>query len=235
MRTAIVTGASRGFGLALARELAEDDWNLVIDARHRSELIHAAEGLDEKGHGTILALDGDVSDAGHLEQLVDASDRLGGLDLLVNNAGSLGPSPLPRLSAYPVRELLDVFRVNVVAPLRLIQMALPSLRDRRGTIVNITSDAAVEAYEGWGGYGSSKAALEQVSNVIAVEEDSVRVMWFDPGDMATKMQQDAYPGEDISDRSNPETRVPALIRLLESDAASGRYTAEEILARQVSA
>ena len=235
MRTAIVTGASRGFGLALARKLAEDDWNLVIDARHRPELIQASEGLDVKGRGTIVPLDGDVSDAGHLEQLVDAADRLGGLDLLVNNAGSLGPSPLPRLSAYPVRELLDVFRVNVVAPLRLIQMALPSLRDRRGTIVNITSDAAVEAYEGWGGYRSSKAALEQISNVIAVEEDSVRVMWFDPGDMATKMQQDAYPGEDISDRSNPETRAPALIRLLESDAASGRYTAEEILVRQVSA
>jgi len=146
----------------------------------------------------------------------------------VNNASVLGPSPQPRLADYPLDVLGRVYEINTIAPLAMTQLALPQLRARRGAIVNITSDAAVEPYEGWGGYGSSKAGLEQVGNILAAEEPLVRVYTFDPGDMRTQMHQEAFPGEDISDRPEPETVVPALLHLLRDAPASGRYRAADV-------
>ena len=221
MPIAIITGASRGLGLELARSLAADGWNLVIDARDPAALRAAAEQLAPSG--SVRAIPGDVADAAHRADLVAAATELGGIDVLVNNASLLGPSPQPRLADYPLEVLADVYAVNTLAPVALVQLALPQLRERAGTIVNITSDAAVEQYEGWGGYGSSKAALEQVGNVLAAEEPILHVYTFDPGDMRTQMHQEAFPGEDISDRPEPATVVPALRRLLQDRPASGRY------------
>jgi NAD(P)-dependent dehydrogenase (short-subunit alcohol dehydrogenase family) len=235
MKTAIVTGASRGFGYELAASLARLGWNLVIDARDGSALKTAAAELDGLGPGRVVFVVGDVSDRLHASHLVDSAAGLGDFRLLVNNASTLGPSPQPNLGDYPMDVLEEVFRVNVLGPVSLTQLALPHLRGAGGIVVNITSDAAVEPYEGWGGYGSSKAALEQVSNVLAAEEPDVVVYWFDPGDMRTQMHQEAFPGEDISDRPLPGTRVPALIDLLETGLPSGRYTAEALLAEKVSA
>ena len=220
---AIVTGASRGLGLALAHALARDGWSLVIDARGAEALDQAVHALNT--HTRVVAIAGDVSDPGHRRRLVAAASELGGLDLLVNNASVLGPSPQPKLAEYPLDVLTTVFAVNVTGPLGMIQEALPMLRASRGTIVNVTSDAAIESYEGWGGYGSSKAALEQISNVLAAEEPAVTVIWFDPGDMNTVLHQEAFPGEDISDRPPPEASVPPLLRILEAARPSGRYQA----------
>lgn len=233
MSTAIITGASHGFGRALAIELARAGWDLVIDARNRIELDAASADIEGSGPGVVDAIEGDVADGGHAELLVETAAARGGFSLLVNNASMLGPSPLPPLADYPLGALAEVFAVNVVAPLRLIQLSLPHLRQTQGAVVNVTSDAAVEAYGGWGGYGSSKAALEQISNVLAEEESGIRVYWLDPGDMNTKMHQAAFPGEDISDRPDPEDRAPALVRLLESGLPSGRYVAEHLLAETV--
>jgi NAD(P)-dependent dehydrogenase (short-subunit alcohol dehydrogenase family) len=224
MTTALITGGSRGLGLAVARELVARDWRVVIDGRDRRALASAADAVG----GDVVTIPGDVADASHRAELVEAIDRFGSLDLLVNNASALGPSPLPRLDRHPLGEFERVLRVNVVAPLALIQLLLPKLT-RDGTIVNVTSDAAVEAYEGWGGYGSSKAALDQITRVLAAEQKSIRVYGFDPGDMRTAMQQDAFPGEDISDRPKPETVVPALMRLISGGAPSGRYRAADLL------
>lgn len=229
MTTALITGASRGFGRALAAELAQRDWNLVIDARTKTDLEETVALLRSLGTGKVTAIAGDVAELHHVTELVLAAQEGDDFRLLVNNASTLGPSPQPGLDIYPIDVLRDVFEINVIAPLRLVQTALPYLRREAGTIVNITSDAAVEGYETWGGYGSSKAALEQLSNILAAEEDDVRVYWFDPGDMNTRMHQEAFPGEDISDRPLPETRVPALIRLLEGDQPSGRYVASDLL------
>ena len=229
-RTALITGASRGLGFALAAHLARRGRSLVIDARTGSDLSDAAHALRELTDGTVIAIDGDVTDPHHAAALVAAAEDLGSLELLVNNASTLGPSPLPSLADYPIAALARVHEVNVAAPLRLIQLALPSLRRAGGTIVNVTSDAAIEAYEGWGGYGSAKAALEQLSNVLAHEEPEVRVLWVDPGDMNTRMHQEAFPGQDISDRPRPEERVTALAALVDSDAPSGRYTVSKLLA-----
>ena len=228
-RTALITGASRGLGFAFATHLARAGWRLVIDARTASDLSVAAQALQEVAEGTVIAINGDVTDPQHGASLVAAAEDLGDLELLVNNASALGPSPLPSLADYPLAALAHVFDVNVVAPLRLIQLALPALRRAHGTIVNVTSDAAVEAYEGWGGYGSAKAALEQLSNVLATEEPAVRVLWVDPGDMNTRMHQEAFPGEDISDRPLPEERIPGLAALVDGDAPSGRYTVSDLL------
>lgn len=233
MSTAIITGGSRGFGFELARSLVSMGWDVVVDARNAADLEHAAATLREAGTGRVEAVVGDVTDAKHREALVAAATKLGGLELLVNNASILGPSPQPILADYPPEILAEVLNVNVVAPLQLARLALPALRASKGTLVNITSDAAVEGYEGWGGYGASKAALEQLSNVLAAEEPNITVYWFDPGDMNTRMHQEAFPGEDISDRALPETRVPALTLLLESGLKSGRYTAESLLAEPV--
>jgi NAD(P)-dependent dehydrogenase (short-subunit alcohol dehydrogenase family) len=226
MTVAIITGASRGLGLALANGLAEAGWDLVIDGRDPAALAEAAAGIPRD----VTALPGDVTDPAHRLALVAAADRLGGADLLVNNAGILGPSPQPRLADYPLDALRDVYEVNVVAPLALAQLALPGLRTRAGAVVNVTSDAAVEAYEGWGGYGSAKAAVEQASRILAAEEPAVRVWWVDPGDLRTRMHQEAFPGEDISDRPEPRTVVPAFRRLVESRPPSGRVRLADLLA-----
>jgi NAD(P)-dependent dehydrogenase (short-subunit alcohol dehydrogenase family) len=224
MPTAIVTGASRGLGLALARALAERGWRLVIDAREPEALASARAELSAVTE--VAALVGDVGDDSHRTALVATAGP--GLDLLVNNASQLGPSPQPRLGDYPLAELEDVYRVNVFAPLSLIQMALPLLGDG-GRIVNVTSDAGVESYEGWGGYGSSKAALERLTGVLAAEQPRLRVYAVDPGDMRTRMQQLAFPGEDISDRPPPEDSVPGLLTLIEGRLPSGRYLARELV------
>jgi len=233
MAVALVTGASRGLGLALAQALAERGWSLVVDGRHGDALAQARDGLAARAApgAVVEAVAGDVADGAHRRTLVAVAARLGGLDLLVNNASTLGVSPLPHLTSYPTDELARVLAVNVVAPLALAQEAAPLLRRAASAIVvNITSDAAVEAYEGWGGYGSSKAALDHLSAVLAVEEPAWRVLAVDPGDLRTQMHQDAFPGEDISDRPLPETVVPDLVRLIEGDAPSGRYRLSEVAA-----
>jgi NAD(P)-dependent dehydrogenase (short-subunit alcohol dehydrogenase family) len=225
-RTAIVTGASRGLGLALARELAALGWNLVVDARNADALAAAHATFAVPGH--TVAVPGDVADPAHREALIAAAWDMGGLDLLVNNASALGPSPLPPLAEIDLAAFEAVLRTNTVAPLALIQEALPLLDARGGRILNVTSDAAVEGYEGWGGYGASKAALEQLSNVLAAEHPGLRVYWVDLGDMRTQMHQDAFPGEDISDRPPPEESVPGLLVLIEGDQPSGRYQARSL-------
>ena len=220
---AIVTGASRGLGLALARELAARGYRLVIDARGADALERARAELAERT--TVDALPGDVTDPRHREALAAAAgDRI---DVLVNNASLLGPSPQPPLHAYPLAELERVYAVNVIAPLALAQLALPRM-DEGAVILNVTSDAAVEAYEGWGGYGSSKAALEQMTRILAVEHPQLRIHAVDPGDMNTQMHQEAFPGEDISDRPPPEESVPGLLALIEGSLPSGRYLAREL-------
>jgi len=224
---AIITGASMGFGRAFADELASDEWDLVIDARHQEPLEAAAAALRRHG-ATVVAIPGDVTDPEHRRALIEAATSLGSLRLLVNNASTLGASPLPRLADHPLDTLTDVYATNVVAPLALVQLALPALTETGGTVVDITSDAAVEGYEGWGGYGSSKAALDQLGKVLAAEHPDLRVYSFDPGDMRTQMHQDAFPGEDISDRPEPEGVAPVLHRLVEDSPPSDRYRAADL-------
>jgi len=221
-RTAVVTGGSRGLGLAVVRALAQRGWQVIADARDGDRLEHALSGLPN-----VVRVPGDVADPGHRTELAEKVPE--GVDLLVNNASVLGPSPQPGLAGYPLAELERVYAVNVIAPLALIQLLLPGLRRRRGRIIDVSSDAAVEPYEGWGGYGSAKAALDQLTAVLGVEEPDVRVYACDPGDMNTDLQQQAFPGEDTSDRPEPETVVPAVLRLIEGDLPSGRYQAREIL------
>jgi NAD(P)-dependent dehydrogenase (short-subunit alcohol dehydrogenase family) len=218
MPTAIVTGASRGLGYALAEALVVTGWRVVVDGRDATALRAAAAALGPPA----VAVPGDVTDAGHRRDLIAAADRIGGIALLVNNAGILGPSPQPPLARYPLDVLRQVYDVNVFAPLALAQLALHRLRTVGGALVNVTSDAAVEPYEGWGGYGSAKAAVEQAGRVLAVEEPAVRVWCVDPGDLRTRMHQEAFPGEDISDRPEPATVTPAFLRLLKERPASGR-------------
>ena len=224
MPTAIITGASRGLGLALARALAERSWNLVLDARGGEALQKVAEELSATTE--VVAIPGDVADDDHRQQLVEAARAMGGPDLVVNNASLLGPSPQPKLADYPLDTFRTVYEVNVTAPLALIQRALPLLtQSPQGAVINVTSDAGVEGYEGWGGYGSSKAALEQLSKVLAAEHPELKVWWVDPGDMNTQMQQEAFPDEDVSDRPPPEESVPGILRLIDENPASGRYQA----------
>jgi NAD(P)-dependent dehydrogenase (short-subunit alcohol dehydrogenase family) len=231
MVVAMITGASGGFGLALARALAGRRWTLIIDARGRDALGRAAQEL--LASTDVVAIDGDVADPAHRRMLVSAAERLGRLDLLVNNASLLGPSPQPRLEHYPLDELERVYAVDVLAPLGLAQLALPLLARSAGTVVNISSDAATEAYPGWGGYGSAKAALDQVTAVLGAEHEKLAVYAFDPGDMRTAMHQQAFPGEDISDRPDPATVVPALLRLVDTRPASGRYRASDTMLASV--
>jgi len=224
-RTALITGASRGLGLALARRLAEDGWTLIIDARGEEGLETARAELATLT--TVTAIAGNVMDPEHRRELAEAAREARGIDALVNNASVLGPSPQPNLLDYPLGILEQVYRTNVVAPLALVQAVRDELRpDAR--VVNVTSDAAVEPYEGWGGYGSSKAALEQLSNILAAENPGWRVYWVDPGDMRTRMHQEAFPDEDISDRPLPEESVPGLIEILTGDLPGGRYSAKEL-------
>jgi NAD(P)-dependent dehydrogenase (short-subunit alcohol dehydrogenase family) len=222
---ALVTGASRGLGRALARGLADNGWGLILDARTAADLDAVAADL---GAALVAAIHGDVTDPEHRAELIESvNEQGGGLDLLIANASTLGPSPQPALADYPLDELRRVYEVNVLAPLALAQLLIPALAARSGTIVNITSDASVEPYEGWGGYGSSKAALDQLTAILGAEQPSLRVYAVDPGDMRTQMHQDAFPGEDISDRPEPETVVPALLELLQSRPKSGRYRASD--------
>jgi len=224
MQTAIITGASRGLGLDLARALAARDWRLVVDARGEQDLARVAEELGRETDVTAIA--GDVTDEWHRDALVTAAcDRI---DVLVNNASTLGPSPQPDLALYPRSELKRVYDVNLHAPLALIQAALPRI-PAGGAIINVTSDAALEPYTGWGGYGSSKAALEQLTAILGAEHQQLRVYAVDPGDMRTQMHQEAFPGEDISDRPLPEESVPGLLELIEGELPSGRYRAAEVL------
>ena len=225
MPIAIVTGASIGFGRALATDLAKDGWSLVVDGRRPQLLADTAELLS--GLGTdVRSVSGDVADPRHRAALTAAAGELGGLDLLVNNASTLGPSPLPHLEDLTPEVLRQVYEVNVIAPWALTQLTLPLLRRSHGTIISVSSDAAVEAYAGWGGYGSSKAALDQLFHVWGAEQPDLHVYQFDPGDMRTEMHQAAFPGEDISDRSEPEAAVAPLRRLMASGAPSGRYRAD---------
>lgn len=223
MPLALVTGASRGLGRALGRALAARGWSLVVDARGATDLRSAFADVPDADLVT-----GDITDPAHRTALVRAVASHGsGLDLLVNNASHLGPSPQPELADYPLDELHRVYDVDVFAPLALTQLLLPALRAANGVVINVSSDAAVEAYQGWGGYGSAKAALDHLSAVLAHEQSRLRIYAVDPGDMRTDMHQQAFPGEDISDRPEPETVVPAMLRLLERRPPSGRYRAVE--------
>ncbi|WP_420032914.1 SDR family NAD(P)-dependent oxidoreductase [Streptomyces sp. cg28] len=229
MAVAIITGASRGFGRALAAGLAGRGWDLVLDARNAAPLEEAAARLAGHG-GKVRAVPGDVTDGGHRAALVAAAQELGGLDLLVNNAGVLGVEPLVPLEELPADAFRRALEVNVVAPLALVQEALPLLRRApAGAVVNLTSDAATEAYRTWGGYGATKAALDQVSAVLAVEEPELRVWAVDPGGMRTEMLAAAEPDEDLSEVPRPEDVVPAFVRLLDERPASGRYAAPALL------
>jgi NAD(P)-dependent dehydrogenase (short-subunit alcohol dehydrogenase family) len=231
-KIALITGASRGLGLALAQSLAGAGWSLVVDARGAADLARATHALTLEASPTVRAIPGDVADEAHRRELIAAARELGGLDLLVHNASLLGPSPQPPLADYPIDAFEHVYAVNVTAPLRLTQLALPVLRvDAR--IIAVTSDAAVEAYEGWGGYGSSKAALEQLFAVLAAEQPRLRIYRVDPGDMNTRMHQEAFPGQDISDRPPPEDSVPGLRALIDGELPSGRYQARALAPTKV--
>ncbi|MGN6869934.1 MAG: SDR family NAD(P)-dependent oxidoreductase [Solirubrobacteraceae bacterium] len=228
MPLAIITGSSRGLGLALARALAERGWALVLDARGGAELERAARELGAITE--VIALPGDVADDWHRGALIEAAGEK--VDLLVNNASLLGPSPQPPLGRYPLDTLERVYQVNVLAPLALTQLVLPRMADR-GAILNVSSDAAVEPYAGWGGYGSSKAALDQLSAILAEEHPTLRIYSVDPGDMRTRMHQEAFPGEDISDIPPPEASIPGLLRLIEGELPSGRYVARELAPAEI--
>ena len=225
-RTALITGASRGLGLAVAWRLARDRWSLIIDARGAEALEAARVELAE--FSEVVAIPGDVTDGGHRRALAEAARDAGGLDVLVNNASILGPSPQPYLLDHPLDALEGVYRANTIAPLALIQAVRGELKPR-ARIVNITSDAGVEPYPGWGGYGPSKAGLEHLSAILAAENPSLRVYWVHPGDMRTQMHQEAFPGEDISDRPLPGESVPGLIELIEGNLPSGRYQARALI------
>jgi len=223
MPTAVITGASQGLGRATAHALAARGWSLVLDARRPGPLASATAGIAD-----AVAIPGDVTDPDHRAQLAAAAGRTGRLDLLVNNASRLGPSPQPELLAYPLAELSQVYQTNVFAPLALIQLLAGPLSSAAGTVVNVSSDAAVDAYPGWGGYGSAKAALDQLTAVLAAELPALRCYAFDPGDMRTDLHQQAFPGEDISDRPEPDGAAQALLRLLAHRPPSGRYRASEL-------
>jgi NAD(P)-dependent dehydrogenase (short-subunit alcohol dehydrogenase family) len=224
-KTAIVTGASRGLGLALARGLASHGWNLILTARDADRLRLVRDELAVITH--VAALAGDVTDAAHRHALAILARGHGGVDALINNAGALGPSPQPALLDYPLDTFMTVLETNVVAPLGMVQAVRAELK-ANARVINVTSDAAVNAYAGWGGYSASKAALEQMSAVLAAEDPTSRVYWVDPGDLRTDMHQAAFPGEDITDRPLPEVRVPAFITLLQGDLPSGRYVAASL-------
>lgn len=236
MPTAVITGASQGLGRAMARALAERGWSLIVDARHAGQLAAAVGGLGAAagplgaavgGLGAVTTIPGDVTDPAHRAAIAAAIAPAGRLDLLMNNASRLGPSPQPPLRSYPLAELEQVYQTNVLAPLALIQLLAGPLTAAGGMVVNVSSDAATDAYPGWGGYGSAKAALDQLTAVLATEEPGSRWYAFDPGDMRTAMHQRAFPGEDISDRPEPEVAGAALLRLLSQRPPSGRYRASD--------
>lgn len=226
-KTAVITGASRGLGLAIARKLAAQGWQLIINARGEVALQAAYAELAEMTR--VTAVSGDITDRPHRDALAVAARAAGGVDVVINNAGILGPSPQPTLLDYPLDSLTQVFEVNVIAQLGVLQ-ALRSTLNEGARLINISSDAAIEAYAGWGGYGASKAAFEQLSAVFAEENPSWKVFWVDPGDMRTQMHQEAFPDEDISDRPLPEESVPGILQLVEGELANGRYQASQLAA-----
>lgn len=229
MAVALITGASRGLGRALGRELAARGWDLVVDARDGAALAEAAGELAGRtGGGRVEVVTGDVTDRAHRAALAAAWVRFGGLDALVENAGILGPSPLPAVGDLEPGDLRQVLETNVIAPAALVTLALPSLRRRKGAVVAVTSDAAILPYPGWAAYGAAKAALEQLHHVLGAEEPGIRVYRFDPGDMRTRMHQEAFPGEDISDRAGPEVAASALARLLDDAPPTGRYRTADL-------
>jgi NAD(P)-dependent dehydrogenase (short-subunit alcohol dehydrogenase family) len=227
MRTALITGASHGLGLELARTLARRGWNLLLDARNAERLRTVRDELASITH--VAAIAGDVTDPTHRAELAVLARGHAGLDAVVNNASALGPSPLPALLDLSLDAFQNVLLTNTVAPLGVLQSVRHQLKPA-ARVVNVTSDAAINSYAGWGGYGASKAALEQLSSILATERPDLRVYWIDPGDMRTEMHQAAFPGEDISDRPWPVERVPAFMRLLEENLPSGRYAASALLA-----
>jgi len=223
---ALITGASMGLGRAVAAELSRRGWRVVGDARDGARLARAVRSMPRPG--AVTAIPGDVADPEHRRRLAEAVKSAGRLDLVVNNASVLGPSPQPPLADYPIDELQRVYAVNTIAPLALLQLVMPWLERTAGRAINISSDAAVEAYEGWGGYGSAKAALDQLTAVLAAEHPRLRVYAFDPGDMATDLHQQAFPGEDIPELPAAEDVVPALLRLVTGELPSGRYRAADL-------
>ncbi|MFF7979503.1 SDR family NAD(P)-dependent oxidoreductase [Streptomyces sp. NPDC007901] len=228
MPVAIITGASKGLGRALAGALAERGWDLVLDARGAGALKETAEAVARPGT-RVAALPGDVTDAGHRAGLVAAARELGGVDLVVSNASALGAEPLVRLGELPLAGLRRALEVNVVAALGLVQEALPLLRESAtGAVIAVSSDAGAEAYETWGGYGASKAALDQLAAVLGVEEPGLRVWAVDPGDMATDLYTAAVPDDD-DPRPAPDSVVPAFLRLLDERPVSGRYGAPALV------
>lgn len=226
--TAVITGASRGFGAATGYALAERGWDLIVDARTRDALDAEVATWPDRG-GQVTVVPGDVTDPAHRDAVAAAVRDAGRLDLLLNNASTLGPSPLPVIAELPIDAVRRVLETNTVAPVALTQAVLPELRAAGGTVVNVTSDAAVEPYEGWGAYASSKAALDQLTAILGAEEATLGVYAFDPGDMRTAMHQAAFPDEDISDRPEPASVVPALLTLLDQRPPNGRYAAADLL------
>lgn len=224
-QTVLITGASRGLGLALAQALAQAGWSLIINARGAGELEDTRRVLAKST--SVIAIQGDVTDYAQHRAFAEAAEQFGGLDGVVNNASILGASPQPNLLDYPLNVLEHVYRVNVIAPLAVLQAVRLSLKPG-ARIINVSSDAGVESYVGWGGYGSSKAALEHISATLAAENPSLKVYWVDPGDMRTQMHQEAFPGEDISDRPLPQESVPGFMTLLQGNLPSGRYKARSI-------
>ncbi|TMK21861.1 MAG: SDR family oxidoreductase [Actinobacteria bacterium] len=222
---AVVTGASQGLGLALAKALSDEGWWLIVDARDGRRLQAAVARLPEDR--IVVTVPGDVADAAHREAIARAATALGPVSLVINNASTLGASPLPRLDRIDPATFARIFAVNVIAPVALVQALVDDLAPG-ATIINVTSDAGVEAYEGWGGYGASKAALEHASHVLAAERPDLRVLIVDPGDMRTQMHQDAFPGEDISDRPEPSAAVPGFLELIHGTQPSGRYQARSL-------
>lgn len=215
---AVVTGGTAGLGLALVDALVARAWHVVTDGR-RPDLV---EDLRRRHGNRVTAIEGDIAFRNHRDEIVAAVQDRGRLDLLVNNASTIGSSPMPRLADLPVDELDRVLQVNLVAPFDLVRALLPELRAARGVVVNVSSDAAVEAYQGWGAYSTSKAALDHLSRLLAAEEPDLRVLAVDPGDMRTELHQLAFPGEDISDRPVAAESVPALLYLIDA-APSGRH------------
>lgn len=224
-KVAIITGGSKGLGLALARALAEQDWRVVVDARHEVDLRRTTSELGTPAR--VVGVPGDVADPAHRSRLVEAARQLGPVSALINNASTLGGGLLP-LADEPLDRYRATLEVNTIGPLALVQMLLPDLQANAGVVVNLSSDAAVEAYEGWGGYGSSKAALDHLTRVLAAEHPTVRFYAVDPGDMRTDLHQEAFPGEDISDRPEPAVSVPGLLALIQGNRPAGRYSAREV-------
>ena len=223
--SALITGASRGLGLALTKSFVERGWSLIITARDAGALHSARVKLNSNDR--VVAIPGDIADSIHRQTLAEAAHLIGGLDVVINNAGILGPSPQPLLVNYPLDVLEQVFRINVFAQLGILQAVWGDLKPG-ATIININSDAGVEPYSNWGGYGSSKAALDQLTAILAVENPQYHIYSVDPGDMRTQMHQEAFPGEDISDRPLPEASIPGILTLLEGNLPSGRYIARDL-------